>query len=225
MLIKAVEWFGGFNRRRKTLMPYNGVVVNNEDPKKLGRLKVRTELLEGIPDEDLPWVSKKPNTFLGGSTKSGSVSIPEKGSIVCVEYPTEDVNFGFYESYWLTMKTRVSAFDEDYPNSYGFIDSIGNLFKINKIKKTVEFKHPSGTMIFIDKDGNVKVESVKNIDIIAKETMNLKAKTMNLQAETMSVNASTGNINYGSGDSVISGISHVSHVHPEDDRGDTGAPK
>lgn len=44
---------------------------------------------------------------------------------------------------------------EDYPDTYGFIDSVKNWFKINKRKGHAEFVHQSTTQIKIDKAGNV----------------------------------------------------------------------
>lgn len=44
---------------------------------------------------------------------------------------------------------------EDYPNSYGFIDSVKNWFKVNKTKRTAELVMASGTNIKCDGEGNV----------------------------------------------------------------------
>lgn len=44
---------------------------------------------------------------------------------------------------------------EDYPNTYGFVDSVKNWFKINKEKGHAEFVHQSGSYFKIDNDGNV----------------------------------------------------------------------
>lgn len=44
---------------------------------------------------------------------------------------------------------------EDYPETYGFIDSVKNWFKINKRKGHAEFVHQSATQIKVDKRGNV----------------------------------------------------------------------
>jgi len=44
---------------------------------------------------------------------------------------------------------------EDYPNTYGFVDTVKNWFKINKERGHAEFVHQSGSYFKIDKDGNV----------------------------------------------------------------------
>jgi len=57
---------------------------------------------------------------------------------------------------------------QDYPESYGWIDKIGNWFKANKHpdKKTVEFVHNSGSKFKIDKDGNVFAHITGNLKLI-----------------------------------------------------------
>jgi len=52
---------------------------------------------------------------------------------------------------------------EDYPESYGFIDSVKNFFKINKKTKDTIFHHSSGSIIRLDKDGNVTIEAKGNV--------------------------------------------------------------
>jgi len=46
------------------------------------------------------------------------------------------------------------SLDEDYPDSYGYVDRVLNWFKVNKKQKTAEVVHPSGSFVKIDKVGN-----------------------------------------------------------------------
>jgi hypothetical protein len=64
------------NLENKTFI---GIVMNNEDPENLGRCKVKViDVLEGMPDEDLPWAL--PWKDLNGN----QFILPDKGKIVSV---------------------------------------------------------------------------------------------------------------------------------------------
>ena len=115
-----------------------GVVVYNEDPLRLGRIKVGIKgQFEASNYNDLPWVNRKAPCFLGASKNSEMFSVPELQSKVWVTFPFGDTNFPYYE----TFPYSKEEFYEDYPESYGFKDSVGFVFKINKAKNSFTFKN------------------------------------------------------------------------------------
>lgn len=60
---------------------YIGIIVDNNDPDKMGRCKIRVKnIYDKIPDEDLPWAS--PWKDLNGN----SFILPEKGKVVSVVF-------------------------------------------------------------------------------------------------------------------------------------------
>lgn len=65
---------------------------------------------------------------------------------------------------------------EDYPQSYGFIDSIKNWIKVNKEKKHSELVLASGTMIKSDKDGNVTMYIKGNLKQVIEGDYSLEVK-------------------------------------------------
>lgn len=157
MLIKLPEWL---TKNRNIAHPQRGVVVENNDPLKLRRIKVTIDnMLEGSIDQ-LPWVYPRIPYFLGGSANATLFSIPEIGSEVEVIFPFEDPYFPFYSGHWPTAQ-HVTDFDADYPDAYGFIDPAGNILRINKKMGIFELKingnatiSVSGDAIF-NVDGNV----------------------------------------------------------------------
>lgn len=60
----------------------------------------------------------------------------------------------------------ANALAEDYPNSYGEIDTSHNWFKVNKTTKAVEYVHNSGSSIKIDKEGNVSIHITGSLKFI-----------------------------------------------------------
>lgn len=75
---------------------YRGLVVDNEDPMNIGRVKVRVYSIHGvsdIADEDLPWA-----TYCSpfGSANSGSFIIPEVNNTVYVAFEGGDQQYPLY---------------------------------------------------------------------------------------------------------------------------------
>lgn len=150
------DWHGRYLDR-----PYLGRVVENNDPKRLGRIKVDILLYEGIDKELLPWCYPFNGNGGGGA---GVVSVPEIGNDVLVMFPYLDIHFPFYVPVFV-MGSRVVDLHSDYPKSYGFKDKVGNMFRVNKESNEILLKHVSGTRVRIDSNGNVEITS-KNITMV-----------------------------------------------------------
>jgi hypothetical protein len=87
---------------------YLGIVEDNEDPKKLGRVRARVVDVygEGIPTEDLPWAS--PWKDLNGN----SVNIPERGKVVTVVFEQGNVyhpEFIYSEHYNINLEKKLKS--------------------------------------------------------------------------------------------------------------------
>ena len=66
---------------------YIGVVEDNNDPKKMGRIKVRVlDLFDDTPLEDIPWAN--PWKDLVGD----QFALPDKGKIVTVVFENANIN-------------------------------------------------------------------------------------------------------------------------------------
>ena len=160
-MIKIIEWLKKTDHLK---VPHKGTVLDNDDPKKLGRVKVQiTALLEGTSDT-LPWVYPVNAFGLGGNNESSSFSVPEIGSELEILFPYDDIYFPFYRGYWQSVLNHQSDFDEDYPDTYGFRDSTGNIFKINKAQNYVDVLHASGLQIHVDAAGNLTMTIPENDD-------------------------------------------------------------
>jgi hypothetical protein len=147
---------------------HKGIVITNGDPEKLGRVKCK---ILGLLEEDNPnnliWCYPRiPENAPSGQ----SINVPEKGAEVAICFPFNDIYFPEYIGYWVSEKNapakkEPSLFDDNYPNTYGAIDSVKNYWRINKSKKFIEAKSSGGTKIKIENNGNVTIDNPKNISV------------------------------------------------------------
>lgn len=140
------------------------MVVDNADPKKLGRVKVRiTGLLEDTTAVNLPWVFRRAPASMGGRADLSEMAVPEVGSELVVKFPFGDIYSGFYIGYWQSEFTHQGFYNDDYPHSYGFRDTQNTYFKVNQAKKEAEFKHTTGSRVKFFDDGVIELMSAKKI--------------------------------------------------------------
>ena len=139
-----------------TSMSYIGNVVDNNDPKKLGRIKVQISVYADLSPDGIPWASPLLASH-GNSQDYGGINIPEIGSQVRITFPSRDFTAPYYSGAELNETTRTTFFDDDYPHTYGYKDSVGNFVRVNKEKGTVQFQHSSTTNMQIAPDGSIKV--------------------------------------------------------------------
>lgn len=155
MLIKPLNAFLKSDIDPAT-MSYLGMVEDNNDPEKLGRLKVRISPYMDFSSEDLPWALPSLGTH-GNTPEAGGINVPEIGSQVRVYFPSHDLTAPHYMGAELNELNRTTFFDDDYPNAYGYKDSKGNFIKVNKARKTVQIQHSSSTNLKVDPNGSIMI--------------------------------------------------------------------
>lgn len=150
---------------------YRAIVVNNNDPKKLGRVQVRVPSLHGssansanyMPDMLLPWAS--PGVWSSAGNDMGMFDPPIQGTRVFVAFEGGDVSLPIYFGGIPTKlgKNKVYRADPFVMKGVAFdIDTDDyNLDFVNGTER-VPFKSFKGATIIIDDfDGN---EYIKIID-------------------------------------------------------------
>lgn len=146
------------NVDRKNILdrPYRGVVVDNDDPLLLGRVKCQVQgLIEGDA-ANLPWIQQRSATMLGGQPNKGTFFTPSIGSELEIRFPYNDVYAGFYVGFWQTKDTHMKTFDDGYPNKYGFFDA-GFTVSYDNQKNEFIIRHPESATITIKPDGSVDI--------------------------------------------------------------------
>jgi hypothetical protein len=216
MLINTVE---NFKKVRNLQQPQRGIVVDNKDPRGLGRVKcVIAGMLEGRLAK-LPWISPWEG---GESTGSASGKAPEIGAILTIQFPFHDVYTGFYTGAWKSSVTASGAFNEDYPDVSGWRDESGNKFSVNKKKGITDFTHSSGTRVKFDSAGNLQFTSKSNIQFNSQNgkssvTFDMSTGKLSLTGEEASlkgtktlINSEEHEINVGNENKKVAGSSSSS---------------
>lgn len=148
-------------------VPHRGKVVFNDDPKKLGRIKCQIKgLIESSDANVLPWAY--PFTFqMGVKPDSMTFQVPEVGSEVIIFFPYNNIYAPYYMGGSISELTQTpGVFEDDYPNTEGFINSIPLFFRVNKAQKTIEFYNDGNKFtVRVDSDGNLLINVPKSLII------------------------------------------------------------
>lgn len=156
-----------YERRDNLRKVHKGIVVDSDDPLKIGRVRCFVKgVFEGVND-NLPWCSPVYPAGLGSSPDSVQLIVPEPGSEVQVMFFGENLYSPAYNGKWLSQNlSPQEILGKDYPNSYGSIDSTGSWNRIDKTTMESETYHSSGYAVRILGNGDVET-SVPN-DFILK---------------------------------------------------------
>ena len=162
-----------------------GTVIYNSDPIKTGRVKCTIPNILVGAQAELPWCYPASAGTGGGKSTNTAFAVPEIGAKVNIIFRNNDVLNPVYSGSPQTEATTNDLFNEDYPNSYGQIDSTGFYWKMNKTTKLLTVHHPGGVEISVDATGKVivhstantvRVESATKIEVVAPE-IDLTAST------------------------------------------------
>ncbi len=142
---------------------YVGVVEDNQDPKREGRVKVRVvDVFENVPVEDIPWAT--PWKDLAG----GQFALPEKGKVVVVVFEQADEykpEYIFTDHFNVNLENKLKGLsDSDYLSM-----------------KSLIFDHK--TQVFSNDTEGLKLDHKFNNINIKENSINL-----NLKDNNMSVN-------------------------------------
>lgn len=141
---------------------YEGSVTNNNDPEKLGRIKVRVKtILDGIPDDDLPWAIPYVNHPDGATKNSGHLDIPKVGSKVHIQFQDGNPMYPMYKGHHIDKTTKLQEGDMHYPNRKVFRLQNKCLVVIDTEDNILYLRNPGTTKIYID--GNVELEVTGNV--------------------------------------------------------------
>lgn len=136
---------------------FRGKVVDNQDPEKLGRIKVEIfGIFDNINSSILPWAVPAFPLFVGSGSNFGSFSIPEKDSNVWCFFENGDFNQPVYFAEAVSSIHGQPSFkNENYPERRGFQTKNNIKFIVDDYDKKIIIEHPQGVYIIIDSNGIV----------------------------------------------------------------------
>jgi uncharacterized protein involved in type VI secretion and phage assembly len=130
------------NKNTDMKRPQQGIVVDNNDPEKLGRVKMTVPgIIEGDL-ENIPWTYPNNQHAFGGTPSSAHVTIPQIGSNLNVEFKHGDIYAPIYTGHNISQNNMdMSKFKDGYPKAYGWQDPSGNSFVQDRKAGTYTYGH------------------------------------------------------------------------------------
>lgn len=175
-----------------------GPVVDNDDPEKLGRCRVKVYgLFDDIEDQAVPWAFPvSNNTFGGGPGGFGSISVPKKGAIVRVQfsegnhyspeyYGIQTINRAMQADISSTyLNSHVLAYDEDEQMKVYYTPGNGLEIFLKDSHVTI---NPDSSITIEHKDSQSIIELIgTTINITANSTINVTSNSL-IKAESTEV--------------------------------------
>ena len=173
-----------------------GIVTNNQDPDKLGRVKVRFPWLD--EDDESHWA--RVATMMAGKDR-GSFFLPEVDDEVLIMFEHGDVRFPYVIGALWNGKDTPPRDNADGKNDFRVIKSRSGhelIFTDSDGKEQVEIKTKAGQQILLDdtsgsekilikdKSGNkIEMDAVANaINLVSQTKLSIKSQQIELESDT-----------------------------------------
>jgi hypothetical protein len=179
---------------------WTGKVIDNNDPIKLGRVKI---LIFGYYDDfatgAIPWAVPD-ISYVGGT--NGNFVIPEVGTILRGYFDEGDIQKPIFDSVAFTVATATSMERnfftgkiEDYPYKMVLMETDnGEYLTLNRRTGETVFKHRTGMMLTIDRNGSISVTTGEGIEGLGNIKINVKGNTeINTTGDTK-ITSTTGKV-------------------------------
>lgn len=142
------------------------LVVDNNDPLQLRRLKVRAESIhpsDSVPDSDLPWAICGVFAGQGPSATAGHFSIPIVGALVSIWFQQGDPDQPVYDGSITSLGKVPAIFQTNYPNRVGVLVKNGSSWYVDPVSNEAKLTH-RGTTVVISASGEVTVTSASHVN-------------------------------------------------------------
>jgi hypothetical protein len=142
---------------------FTGIVINNNDPEKQGKCRIRVYGVFGdeVPDSDLPWALPDFNNV---GSLVGSFTVPPVGALVKVYFDRGDVYLPHYTTKAVKSNKQPTQKDKDYPNNIVLIETDdGDYITFNRKTKVLKVYHNTGSQFIINKEGEAVIHSAPSV--------------------------------------------------------------
>jgi hypothetical protein len=162
-------------------IPYNAIVVDNNDPDRLFRIRARIPILQdAIKDDELPWLIPEdnihPRGLMGGVLGHTACvwGTPVRGSWVSVSYKHDgDPHLGSYSTRVpFNSTTLAEEFEVNYPDRLGYVLPSGHYFVIDERTRETFVNFPGDHHVTVFGDlrqtviGNHQLHVAKDVNAI-----------------------------------------------------------
>ena len=180
---------------------WTGKVVDNDDPDKLGRVKI---VVFGYYDElaefALPWAVPDLG-YIGGT--NGNFIVPEVGTFVRGYFDQGDIQKPIYDSIAFSemtarnlMKNHLVNKLEDYPHKMVLLETDqGDYMTLNRKDGETLFHHRTGLTITIGGDGTLTINTGSSFAEKGKFIVNCDGETQIETQGDVKITSLTGNVN------------------------------
>lgn len=159
-----------------------GVVVHNDDPLNLRRVKVTVPNLyvaDGSNFDKLPWIAPFNMGLIANTIGQGGTYplAPQIGSKLIVTLQQGDPLHGIYIGSPLQIDHVPTAFRP--VGVYGFEDPAGNVFIVDTRagQERITVQHASGTIVRIEETGKVRIDSTEGFVVEAQGAVSISSLT------------------------------------------------
>lgn len=161
---------------------YRGIVVDNMDPQKRGRLKVRIASVLG--DQDSDWAL--PCFPYGGANQQGMFMVPDVDAQVWVEFEEGDIHRPIWVgTFWQQQSDTPEDAARDEPTTRLFQTASGHILQFDDEEGEEQFRlfHPADAEMLIDNNGTISLRDTSGAML-----------TMNAENSEIVIEDANGNI-------------------------------
>jgi len=138
---------------------YRGVVKDNDDPSKLGRIQVNIfGVFDGIKTVNLPWAKPAFPLFTGSGSDFGFFGVPEIDSYVWCFFEVGDI---YQPCFFAEAPDGVHGLPSEritnYPDRKVWKTKNGIVIIIDDSTQGIQVNHPTGTYIRINTAGDISI--------------------------------------------------------------------
>lgn len=207
--------YGVLKSENSTTKPKMGIVIDNNDPLQIGRVKAT---VEGMYTEDsAQWIRRESENPLGAGNNSEFFAVPEIGSKIWLKFPFGDDSFPYYTTRNPFGKfAKSDKFKDNYPHEWGWADK-DFLFKIDRDKGTFLLKNGKS---YVSGEINGRTDVCGDNIYITGESSVVINGDNNVNVKSSRVNIEGSNVNIGNS-TTIDGKLFLTHQHSN---GNDGRP-
>lgn len=179
---------------------YRGFVTDNDDPDKLGRLRLRIPTVLG--DADSGWAL--PSLPFGGLAGQGCFTVPEINAQVWAEFEEGSVDRPIWTgTFWQKSGDPPADAAKSPPTTRLFASPAGHIaqFDDESGKEKFRLHHPAGTEVNIDEKGTLTIKDPKG-NTLTMDADNGKVVVEDANGNTLTMAAAGVTIEDGNGNKV-----------------------